>query len=606
MSARSKSSDTTTKRTFSKGSFNKQGSQKKRRKDAWIKPFFKQYRGALILALFLGVMTFAFASALMFDAGYMISRSAEVRGNLLTIFVPSILARVFGVGKPFLHYFERLTSHNWVLRMTSKLRLKLYKVLEKDAIFIRQRYRTGDILGLLAEDLGHIQNLYLRTIFPYIIAWTLYVVIVILLGLFSPWFALVMLLLLGVVVVLLPLVSALANGARQARRKVMRNELYEHLTDNVMGVSDWIIAQRGDEYVHTHRSSEAAVRSIDKEMNRSSRNRNLLLQVLYGAIAVSLLLWAGNHFGGFFAGLGNWIAAFVLGFFPLIDAFAPLPDAAIEFSKYRDSIDRLNELPPEQEQEVFQHAHETIAAPYTVNIREVSFRYPQAPRDLIDGLDLSITPGEKLAILGRSGSGKSTLAALIRGDLSPINGSVSINGIPTHTLGDRIADYIGVIQQQTYLFNATLAENLRIGNQAATDEELWKALDDVGLSQMAQRLPKGLETLVDEAGLRFSGGERHRVALARILLQRVPIVILDEPTVGLDPVSEHALLNTIFETMKDKTIIMITHHLQGVSQMDRVIFIEDGNLKLNGSPEELSKENSYYQRLEAFDKGTYS
>ena len=576
-------------------------SRPRRQKDRWVLPFFKQYRGALLLALFLGVLTFAFASALMFNAGYLISRAAEAPGNIMAIYVPVALARIFGVGKPILHYLERLTSHNWVLRMTSSLRLKLYTILEKDAIFLKQRMKTGDILGLLAEDIGHIQNLYLRSIFPLIIAWVLSVLVIIFLGMFSLWFALVMLLLLGVVVLLVPLVSALSNGARQLRRKAMKNDLYEHLTDNVLGVSDWIVAQRGSEYVQTYRSSEEALRAVDARLHRSSRNRDLLLQVLYGIIVVSLLVWAGSQFGGAYGGAANWIAAFVLGFFPLIEVFSPLPGAAIELQKYSDSINRLNELPSKDA--TGESYGEELQTPFTIAARGITFSYPSASRRVLCGLDLSISPGEKIAILGQSGSGKSTLAALVRGDLTPTEGTVTLNGISTDTFGDHITNYIGVIQQQTYLFNATVAENLRIGNPHASDQELWEALENVGLDHMVKRLPKGLDTMVDEAGLRFSGGERHRIALARVLLSHVPIVILDEPTVGLDPVSEQALLNTIIKTMQDKTVILITHHLQGVALMDRVIFIEEGKLKMQGSPDELAKNNPYYQQLQAFDRG---
>ncbi len=615
--------------------------------DRWIIPFFKQYRGALCLALFLGILTFAFASALMFTSGYLISRAAEAPGNIIVIFLPIALARIFGVGKPVLHYLERLTSHNWILRMTSNLRLKLYNVLEKDAIFLKQRYRTGDILGLLAEDIGHIQNLYLRSIFPFIIAWILTLLVIIFLGFFSLWFALVMLLLLGIAVVLIPLVSALLSGAHQARRKVMKHELYEHLTDNVLGVSDWIIAGRGKEYVHAYRDSEERLRSVDAQLNRASRNRDLVMQVLYAVIVVALLVWSGIQFGGAYGGAANWIAAFVLGFFPLIEAFAPLPAAAVEMNNYRDSIDRLNELPDEDSENNAERANQNNCplqteqrtpaskekgienkntacsdqkiselsggcfdplsnlpqAPFSLSIENLSFAYPQSSREVISNLDLNITPGEKLAILGRSGSGKSTLAALVRGDLIPTTGSVSIQGVATCSLGENITAFIGVIQQQTYLFNATLAENLRIGNASATDEELWNVLKKVGLEKMAKRLPEGLATMVDEAGLRFSGGERHRIALARVLLHNVPLVILDEPTVGLDPLTERDLLNTIFETLKDKTVIMITHHLQGVSLMDRVIFLEDGSLKLCGTPDELARSNAYYQKLQAFDTG---
>lgn len=192
------------------------------KKDTWIRPFLSKYRKSLFFALVLGFMTFFCGGALMFNSGYLISKSAAHPENILLVYVPIVLTRAFGIGRPLFRYLERLTSHNWVLKLTSELRLKLYKVLEKDAVFFKNKYQTGDILGLLSEDIDHIQNLYLRTVFPTVIAWILYVFIIIALGFFSVWFALIMLLLLFVQVVLFPLMAILVNGARQEKQKMLK------------------------------------------------------------------------------------------------------------------------------------------------------------------------------------------------------------------------------------------------------------------------------------------------------------------------------------------------------------------------------------------------
>lgn len=569
------------------------------RRDAWVKPFFFRYRKALALALVLGLLTFGFASALMVTSGYLVSASA-VAETILFLHLPLIFVRIFGVGKPILQYLERLTSHDWVLRMTSGLRLKLYRALERDAVFFRATHRTGDVLGLLAEDIGHIQNLYLRTVFPTVVAWLLYVVLVACLGWFSLWLALAMLLVLGVAVFLVPLVSVLANAARQARHKQMKNELYAELADNVLGVSDWVFAGRGDEYLTRHKERERQMRAVQERMERFGRRRDLVLQALFGLCAVLLLVWAGGRFGPEGGDAANWIAAFVLGFFPLIDAFAPLSSAAVEAGAYRDSIERLNDLPAPAEDDA--PAREP-AAPFDVRVEHAAYRYPGAERAVLSDVSLTVPQGQRVAVLGRSGAGKSTLASLVRGDVRPNAGGVTLGGAPTAELGDGAARWIGVIQQRTYLFNMTLADNLRLGREDASDEDLWDALDKVGLRPLVERLDQGLDTMVDEAGLRFSGGERHRVALARVLLQDVPVVILDEPTVGLDPLTERALLDTLFEALAGKTVIMITHHLAGVGAMDRVVFVEDGRIALDGAPDELARTSERYRRLLAFDRG---
>lgn len=569
--------------------------------DTWVKPFLKQYKVALAGAVFLGFLTFFCAGALMFNSGYLISRAASLPENILMIYIPIVLTRAFGIGRPVFRYIERLVSHNWVLKMTSNLRVKLYNVLEKDAIFFRRKYRTGDILGLLAEDINHIQNLYLRTIFPTIIAWVLYVFIVIGLGLFSWWFGLAMLLMMAIMIFVVPLYSALMNGARQEKRKGMKNLLYRDLTDNILGVSDWIFAQRSQEYLNHYEASEAALREVDARINRFDRKRDLLLQFVFALIVIALFVWTSFRFPGNHGGAANWIAAFVLSGFPLVDAFAPLPSAAQETNIYKDSIERLNQLEVQEEPAAFDLTK--VQGSLDMVVDDVTFQYPQTQKKVLQQLDLTIPQSEKIAILGRSGSGKSTLATLLRGDLMPTSGTISLAGVATDTFGDAISNYISVINQEPYLFNTTILNNLRIGRESATEKEVWQVLERVGLKKMVERLPEQLATMVDEAGLRFSGGERHRMALARVLLQDVPIIILDEPTVGLDPITEQSLLETFFQNLEGKTIIWITHHLQGVSMMDRVIFIEDGQLALSGTPAELAASNARYQQLLAIDKG---
>lgn len=568
--------------------------------DKWVKPFLKQYKKTLYLALFLGFCTFFCGGALMFNSGYLISKSASHPSNILLVYIPIVLTRAFGIGRPVFRYVERLTSHNWVLKMTSNLRVKLYRILEQDAIFFKRDYSLGDVMGLLAEDINHLQNLYLRTIFPTVIAWLLYIFIVIALGFYSLWFALVMLFYFGIILIVFPLWSVLVNGARQKQEKVLKNELYTNLTDNVLGISDWIFSQRGQEYVELHEQAQADLYAVQAKLRKFNNLRSLLFELTYGGMALVTLLWASGQFVGDHGGAANWIAAFVLAIFPLVDAFAGLPAASQETNVYADSLERLNKLP---DQRAAKEVSELPQAPYDLVVKDLSFQYGKNQKEVLTGLNLTIKRGQKLAILGRSGSGKSTLANLLRGDLKPTKGQITLGGVDVSVLNEQMADYIGVIQQAPYLFNTTLINNVRLGNEDASPEDVWAVLERVGLKKMVASLPKGLETMVDEAGLRFSGGERHRLALARILLQDTPIVLLDEPTVGLDPVTEQALITTFMEQLQGKTLIWITHHLKGIEQVDKVIFIEDGQLEMEGSPEELAKTSPRYQKLKAIDDG---
>lgn len=570
------------------------------KQDRWVKPFLVRYRKTLILAISLGILTFFCGGGLMFTAGYLISRSATKPENILLIYVPIVITRAFGVARPAVRYLERLVSHNWVFKMTSKFRQNLYDSLEQDAIVFNSKYQLGDILGLLSDDVSHIQNLYLRTIFPMFVACGLYAIIVVGLGLLSPLMGLWMLVLFGLIIFAIPLWTIIVNGARQEFEKKVQDYLYTDLTDNVLGVNDWILSGRSAEFLKVHVKDQTQLTKVRLAKRRFERWRDFLLQVLFLLAITSLIVWGSFYFGQKSTYYTNWIAAFALALFPTVEAFASLPAASQETNVYQDSLTRLNNLPTIKEQKSLK---QKIKAPYNLIIKDVHYTYPNSNQEVLHGLSLDIKNQEKLAILGKSGSGKSTLAALLRGDRVATSGSIKLNGIATSEFGEEIANYFSVINQNPYLFNTTIANNLRLGDLNATPKQMWDVLERVGLKDMVENLDQGLETKVDEAGLRFSGGERHRLALARVLLKDSPIVLLDEPTVGLDPITEQKVIDTFMKELTNKTLIWITHHLQGIDQMDQIIFIENGKIAMQGSPEELWQTQARYRELKKADMG---
>ncbi len=604
--------------------------------DRWVRPFLKRYLKALLASLGLGLATMVFAAGLMFTSGFLISDAAEQPAlGLFSLLVPLGLVQVFGVGKPFLGYLERLASHDWVLRLTSAMRTRLYRSLEREGVFWMATRKAGEVLGLLAGDIGHLQNLYLRCVFPLMTAWGLWLLASLLVGLFTPLFGLFMLLGLGVLALLMPLVSVLVNGARQMRAKELSNRLYDSAADDVAGLADWTFSGRRDDYLARLMEPDAQLNAVEARSARSLRRINAAGQIVFCALSICLLCWAALHFGnmaqaaaatGVPARPADFIAAFVLGFFPLLEAFEPLPGAALQAGAHLDSLERLNALDEVEDDGDGSAAgagsaqRESAAAaqaqgeaagragaaglgaePPVLDFDDVSFAYPDQPL-LLRGVSLRVEPGEKLAVLGPSGAGKSTLLSLARGDLSPTAGRVTLGGADTAALGDAICSQLGLIQQSTYLFNRSLFANLSLGDRSITRDAAAAALQAVGLGPLLASLPKGLDTMVSEAGHNFSGGERHRIALARVLLKDTPVVLLDEPTVALDPLTEHALLEDLFTVLEGRSVVMVTHHLAGIEHMDRVVFIEDGHIALEGSPAELARSSARFQQLLAFDR----
>ncbi|CAM3066370.1 thiol reductant ABC exporter subunit CydC [Lactococcus hircilactis] len=560
----------------------------------WITPYLKKYRSGLLLAIFLGTITMLCAGLLMFSSGYVISKSATKPENILMIYVPVLMVRVFGIGRPVIRYVERLTSHNWILKITSELRKKLYLRLEKSSVTIANQLKIGDLLGILNEDLANLQDLYLRTIFPVLISGSLSLALLLAASFISLTLALILALFLGASLVLIPFFSYKWTVASDTKLKNYRNQLFSDLTDDILGLQDWTLSGRKKDFLNNYRHAEQETRNVQKGLFSFSRKRGIVLQLIYSALVVSLLIWSGLNLTS--GESLNYIAAISLMAFPLFDAYGPLSEAVVETQRYGDSVKRLNDLPDPDEA----MRHQLIEKE-ELTIAQMSFGFEEN-QPLLKEINLKIHKGENIVILGRSGVGKSTLASLIRGDLIPTSGTIKFGEVEPH-LASNVEKKIGVINQSPYLFNATVRSNLALANLEATDEQIWETLALVGLKNRIEHLPQGLDEWINEAGSQFSGGERQRLALARILLSDASLIILDEPTVSLDPITENQVLSLFFDRLKGKTVLFITHHLLGIKRMDRVIFLQEGRVKMDGTPEQLLNENEDFKRLYQLDQG---
>lgn len=571
----------------------------------WIKPYIKHHRKWFILVIAFGTLTMISASALMFTSGYLISKSSTQPYNILMVYVPIVLVRAFGIARPVFAYFDQLISHNFVLKILSNMRVRLYQKLETQSLTLKSRFKTGDLLGILADDLEHLQNLYLKTIFPNIVAFVLYGIIVISLGFFSIPFAFVMAIVFFILVVVVPMLSLRVNRKRQKEMKSIRNRLYEKLTDAVMGLSDWKISGRQKDFLQVYEKTEQEHDEKELKLEKFQYWRDFLFQCAVTLVVVLIIWFSSTQVElGTFSHL--WIAAFVLAVFPVMEAFTQVPEAVTELPNYDISLNRLVQIEQSSVKDKSAEPSELqqllAEDQFTLIMRDVDFRYSEDTEMVLQKLNLQIRQGEKLAILGKSGAGKSTIAKLLLGSISPTSGSVTINHLQTDLISRDLHKWISVLHQKPHLFNSTVLNNIRLGNIDATDEEVIEVAKKVQLHEYIESLPDGYHTNMHELGERFSGGERQRIALARILLQQTPIVILDEPTVGLDSITERKLLETIFKSLEGKTIIWITHHLIGVEWMDRVVFIENGKVKMEGSHKELLKREKRYQALYEMDR----
>ncbi len=576
------------------GGFDVRDAARAMRRDSWVRPHLRTHWKMLAAAVLLSSLAFVFASALMFTSGYMISLAATIPFTVLALHLPSIFVRIFGVGKPVLQYLERLASHDWVLRMTSSLRVRLYDAVERRPA----GSSTGRMLGLFADDLENLQNLCLRTLFPMIVVAAMYVVVVVAFGVLSPLMGLAMLAVVGLAAFAVPLWSLSVNAAREACRRKTVSSMYDKAAEDVFGVVDWGLSGRREEFLERLSAPYEAAYAEARARDGFERWMSVLRQALYCVAVVGVFAWAAYAFAGAGAqadgfvvtgaaqALGgvtmhdsmpypaNWIAAFVLCMFPLLDVFSPASEAVLGFAEHKGSLDELNALDADSAGCADGGGVAVAGTPVcqstenAVELRSVRVSYDGGATCVLDGVDLCVRKGERIAIVGRSGAGKSTLMDVVGGKLAPSSGDVRVSG------------KVGYIEQFPYVFRKSLRENLLLAKPDATDEELIEALEDIGLLALVERLPDGLDTLMAEGGATLSGGERHRLALARILLFHCDVVLLDEPYLGLDDETRREVSRAMLSALRGKTVLMVTHGMDQALELDEVFRVEGGGVRL--------------------------
>ncbi len=569
----------------------------------WIKPYLQQYKGQISLTILFGFLGIASGAMLLFMSGYLISKSSLQPVNILVVYVPVVAVRAFSIGQAVFPYVEKLLGHNVVLRVLANLRERLYGIVESQTFNLKKEYQTGDILGVLSDDIEKLQDFYIKTAFPSILGLVLYTIFVVVIGAFDLVFMILMMLVLGVILFLMPYLSYKKNKINFTNLKHKRSDMYRHLTDGVFGQVDWLASGRKNEVIDEFNAENKELVTVEKKIQKWNHLREGVLRFT-ASIAIILMLFWSNIQTGEGSITATLIAAFVLMTFTITDELIPVSEAVEEIPTYVDSLARMDNI--EGTSQIVEAGKENFPSSLEnaeVNLTNVSFGYEVNEKSAINQLDLTVLPGEKLGVLGKSGTGKSTLLKLIAGVIEPDKGEVKING--EKMTSDYLAEAVSVLNQKPHLFNTSILNNIKIARPDATEKEVNDVIQQAQLNDLIEKLPEGLKTNVEEMGHRFSGGERQRIAFARVLLQDTPIIIMDEPTIGLDPITEKELLETLIIGAKEKTVIWVTHHLAGAEMMDKVMFLEEGNVMMYGSHNDLLKENSYYKKLYEMDDGVF-
>jgi ATP-binding cassette subfamily C protein CydC len=513
-------------------------------------------RGRLLGAIGLGALASSCGVALMGTSAWLLSRAAE-HPPVLFLMVAIVAVRAFGLGKGVFRYAERLVGHDLTLRRQAALRLEAYRALARSTWVGR---RSGDLLSRVINDVEAVQDLIVRVIVPLVSAGLVAVATVTVLTVLSPAAGVAVGLSVLIAGVLVPLGAR--RSADSASRAVapLRGEMGALATEIAESAPELLAYGAGPVALGRLADVDARLRRVEARVAWAS-GLAAAAQVLAAGLAVvaALVVGARQVEAGTLPPVQ--LAVLVLTPLALHEVLSTLPAAALSLTRFQVAIGRVREVldaPTVGTPDRAELAPEVLDDDAgRVELRGLAVGWPGSESVIAD-LDLTIEPGERVALVGPSGSGKTTIAATVMGLLPAVAGSVEVIGS------------IGYLAQDAYLFDTSVAENVRIGNRDATDAEIAAAL-------VAARLDLSLDRPVGLHGAEVSGGEARRIALARLLLRPYPILILDEPTEHLDGPTATALLDDLWRLSGHAAVLVITHDPTVAEACDRMIVIGRGN-----------------------------
>ena len=567
-------------------------------------PFLRLFKFAklpLFLGLVLMITGLASSIGLLTTSGWFLAATAIAGlGTLFNFFYPSASVRGLAIGRTLFRYFEKLVTHDATFRILAKLRVQVFEKIIPLSPGVLNRYRNSDLLNRLVSDVDTLDSLYLRLIAPFITA--IFVILAMCIGLSfvnAP-------LALGLGLSLLLLVFVIPTVFYQLGKKfgdklVHSRSLYRtQFLEFIQAQAELLLFNAEDKLKDNMAKTEANWQA-DQQKEANLSGFSTALSLFLNGLIIAAMLWFSSQ-----AEFGNdeyrmaFIALFTFAALASFEILMPLGSAFLHIGQVIASAERVTDIIEQQPLVTFNGKAEFDQNATTlIETKDLSFTYPERQNRALENLNLTIQKGKKVAILGKTGSGKSTLLQLLVRNYDANQGQLFLAGKPIADYAeDTLRSQFCFLTQRVHVFSDTLRQNLQFASAVnISDEKMIEVLNQVGLGKLLEQ-EQGLDIWLGDGGRPLSGGEQRRLGLARILLNDAPILLLDEPTEGLDRETERQILRLILAHAENKTLIMVTHRLTAIEQFDELCVIDEAKLIEKGTYAELLQlEKGFFKQL---------
>lgn len=538
----------------------------------------RPYWREMMLAWLLSLLTIGSGVGLLMTSAWLIS-AAALHPSIADLQVAIVGVRFFGLSRGVFRYLERLISHSATFRILSELRVRVFRALIPGAPLNLVGLKSGDLLTRFMSDVDRLQHLYIRLIAPPLTATgTLIIMSLAMTFLVHPAPALILMAGLLAAMVPAPLLIHLCARNTNSHQSRLHTQLRQQVLDLVQGLPD--LRAFGHEATFTTQLQETGelYTAATEKLERIEGGGEALTGLMRDLTAIAVLAAAVAAYSRSEMD-GRLIAVAVLGTLASFEATFPLSSAMRHLRAISASAARIvtitGPLTPNIPPSNLTPKYSNSQKPLEVNIEHLNFAYPDQP-PVFEHFSLHLAPGSKTVLLGPSGCGKTTLLNLLQRYLPPTSVEVHLNNRNLSSIPqEELFCLLGCVPQRAHLFHGTIRENLLLAKEDATDSELEEALRQAQIWNFVQSLPLKLETQVGERGANVSGGELRRLTLARTLLRKPGLILLDEPCSGLDAETAQAFMETLTQLSYNPTLLISSHrpeglNLQGIRVVDLI------------------------------------